>query len=131
MKRSIDGEMVKGYSELIVLALIKRLGPVHGYALRAEMRDLFYQIFHLSWGRIYPLLHDLEKRHLLTSRIQPAGKLRTQRRFSITKMGEEYLQHRIQKWEMSSMALNAAIQQKGNRKQRAKEQLRRLPADVR
>lgn len=131
MKLSIDGEMVKGYSELIVLSLIRRLGPVHGYALRAEMRDLSYQIFHLSWGRMYPLLRNLEKRGLLTSRIHPAGEVRTQRRFSITKAGEEYLQHRIQKWEMFSEALNAMIHRKESRKQIAREQVRRIAHSVR
>ena len=126
MKMSIDGQMVKGYTELIVLALLRRLGSVHGYALRAEMRDLSYQIFHVSFGSLYPLLHDLERRHLVTSRIHPAGEVRTQRRFSITKPGEEYLQHRIQKWEMFSQALESVIRKQGNRKQLAKAQLRQL-----
>jgi len=126
MKLSKDGEMVKGYSEMIVLALIRRLGAVHGYALRAEMRDLSFQAFHLSWGRLYPLLRSLEKRRLLTSRIHPAGEVRTQRRFSITRAGEEHLQHLIHQWEAFSTALNAVILQQGSRKQRAREQLRRL-----
>jgi len=75
---------------------------------------------------MYPLLRNLEKRRLLTSRIHPAGEVRTQRRFSITKEEGEYLQHRIQKWEMFSQALNAVIRKRGNRKQLAREQLRRI-----
>ncbi|MDD3605095.1 MAG: PadR family transcriptional regulator [Kiritimatiellae bacterium] len=118
--------MVKGYTDLIVLALLRRLGPVHGYALRAEMRDLSHQIFHMSFGSLYPLLHDLEKRRLLTSRIHPAGEVRTQRRFSITKAGEDYLQHQIQKWEMFSQALESVIRKRGNRKQLAQAQIRKL-----
>ncbi len=126
MKMSMDGQMVKGYTDLIVLALLRRLGPVHGYALRAEMRDLSHQIFHMSFGSLYPLLHDLEKRRLLTSRIHPAGEVRTQRRFSITKAGEDYLQHQIQKWEMFSQALESVIRKRGNRKQLAQAQIRKL-----
>lgn len=40
MKRSVEGEMIKGHTEMLVLAMLAGGESMHGYRIRQEMIDL-------------------------------------------------------------------------------------------
>jgi PadR family transcriptional regulator PadR len=63
----MEGEMLKGHLDLIVLAALSA-GPAHGYAVIEEIRHRSGQAFDLPEGTIYPVLHRLEQAGLLASR---------------------------------------------------------------
>ena len=65
--RGMEGEMLKGHLDMIVLAALSA-GPAHGYAVIEEIRRKSGQAFDLPEGTIYPALHRLEQAGLLASR---------------------------------------------------------------
>jgi DNA-binding PadR family transcriptional regulator len=48
-------------------------GPRHGYQLREILGRLLGPFRQISWGMLYPLIHELEREGLVTSRIEPSA----------------------------------------------------------
>jgi DNA-binding PadR family transcriptional regulator len=63
----MEGEMLKGHLDMIVLAALAA-GPAHGYAVIEQIKIKSGQAFDLPEGTIYPVLHRLEQSDLLSSR---------------------------------------------------------------
>jgi DNA-binding PadR family transcriptional regulator len=109
MKRSVDGEMVKGHTEMLILALLNRGRAMHGYLIRQELGDGSHQTVHPSLGRIYPLLAQMEKKGWLKSRREIVCESRQRNTFSITAKGRAELTVRIKKWELFSAGINRIL----------------------
>ena len=62
----MEGEMLKGHLDMIVLAALSA-GPAHGYAVIEEIRRRSGGAFDLPEGTVYPALHRLEEASLLAS----------------------------------------------------------------
>src|SRR6202011_1703672 len=89
----MEGEMLKGHLDMIVLAALSA-GPAHGYAVIEEIKRKSGQAFHLPQGTIYPALHRLEQAGLLVSRWVTAESGRQRRVYSLTRRGERALAER-------------------------------------
>ena len=109
MKRSIDGEMVKGHTEMVILALLHNATSMHGYLIRQELADQSNQVVHPSLGRIYPLLAQMEKKSWLKSRQETICESRVRKTYSITARGRAELKVRIKKWELFSAGINRIL----------------------
>ncbi|MBC8206158.1 MAG: helix-turn-helix transcriptional regulator [Kiritimatiellales bacterium] len=109
MKRSIDGEMVKGHTEMLILALLNDRGPMHGYRIRQELADLSNRTVHPSFGRLYPLLAWMEKTGWLKSRTEIVCKNRERKVYRITSRGATELKVRALKWEKFSGGINRLL----------------------
>src|SRR5258708_18120398 len=79
----MEGEMLKGHLDMIVLAALSG-GPAHGYAVIQEIRRRSGGEFDLPEGTIYPALHRLEQTGLLGSRWTVAESGRQRRVYSLT-----------------------------------------------
>ena len=102
--QGMEGEMLKGHLDMIVLAALAG-GPAHGYAVIEEIRRNSGQAFDLPEGTIYPALHRLEQAGLLTSRWVTADSGRQRRVYSLTKRGERALTRQRAVWEQFSSAI--------------------------
>jgi len=109
MKRSIDGEMVKGHTEMLILALLHSGTSMHGYLIRQELTDISKQVVHPSLGRIYPLLRQMEKKDWLKSRKETVCERRVRNTYRITPAGRKELTVRIKKWELFSGGINRLL----------------------
>src|SRR6202008_351184 len=101
MVRSMEGEMLKGHLDLIVLAALSA-GPAHGYAVIEEIRHRSGQAFDLPEGTIYPVLHRLEQAGLLASRWVTAESGRRRRVSPLTRRGDRAFAERRALWEQFS-----------------------------
>jgi DNA-binding PadR family transcriptional regulator len=103
--KSYEGrEQLKGWLELLVLALLKK-EPTCGYRLRQTAMDQSNHLFAPVFGRIYPLLAELEKTGFLKSRPEPGGR-RGQKIYSITTRGEERLVLLTANWRLFALAMD-------------------------
>jgi PadR family transcriptional regulator PadR len=77
------------FSDLIKLHILHHAcrKPVYGAAVSEELSRHGYQ---LSGGTLYPLLHGLEKKGFLRSRLQRNGK-QSRRFYEVTQAGREAL----------------------------------------
>jgi DNA-binding PadR family transcriptional regulator len=107
MKSYTGREQLKGWLELLVLAILKK-EPTCGYRLRQTAIDQSNHLFAPVFGRIYPLLATLEKTGLLKSNPEPGGK-RGQRIYSITPRGEARLLLLAANWKLFSRSMDRVI----------------------
>ncbi len=86
----MEGEMLKGHLDMIVLAALSG-GPAHGYAVIQEIHRRSGGAFDLPEGTIYPALHRLEQSGLLSSRWTTGESGRRRRVYSLTRRGQRAL----------------------------------------
>ena len=100
----MEGEMLKGHLDMIVLAALAA-GPAHGYAVIEEIRRRSSGAFELPEGTMYPVLHRLEHAGLLAGRWTTAESGRRRRVYALTKRGRRELGERRAVWEQFSEAI--------------------------
>lgn len=108
----MEGEMLKGHLDLIVLAALAP-GPAHGYAVIEEIRRKTGSAFDLPEGTIYPALHRLEEAGLLAGRWVTAESGRRRRIYALTRRGDRALSQRRAVWQDFSAAIEGLL--KGTR----------------
>jgi PadR family transcriptional regulator, regulatory protein PadR len=64
---SFLGMELRGHLDLMILVALRRIGPAHGYALIAGLREQSGRAFELPEGTVYPALHRLERDGLVQS----------------------------------------------------------------
>ena len=82
----MEGEMLKGHLDMIVLAALEP-GPAHGYAVIEAIRRRSGEAFDLPEGTVYPVLHRLENAGYLASRWTTAESGRKRREKGLAKAG--------------------------------------------
>jgi PadR family transcriptional regulator PadR len=101
----MEGEMLKGHLDMIVLAALAAAGSAHGYAIIEEIKRRSGGAFDLPEGTIYPALHGLEPAGLLSSRWTTADSGRRRRVYTLTKAGNRALAERRAVWRQFSDAI--------------------------
>jgi DNA-binding PadR family transcriptional regulator len=102
------GEAAGGQLDLLLLAVLAAVGPAHGYAVIAALRERSGGAFDLPEGTVYPALHRLERDGLLASGWD-AGSGRRRRRYEITPAGRAALAVREQEWVRQADGLRAVL----------------------
>jgi DNA-binding PadR family transcriptional regulator len=89
---------LRGHLDLLVLATLRRTGPVHGYGLIAALRDGSDGEFDLPEGTVYPALHRLERVGLVVSDWS-TDTARRRRVYALTKDGRAALTEKRKSWQ--------------------------------
>lgn len=103
----IHKELLKGSSEIVILKVISS-GPLYGYEIAKHIKEVSKEIFEMGEGTLYPILHKLEKSHLLQSYWQEVGG-RRRKYYELTPKGKAMLQEKTKEWETFSGTVNAII----------------------
>ena len=102
--QGMEGEMLKGHLDMIVLAALAS-GSAHGYAVIEEIKRRSGGAFDLPEGTIYPALHRLEQAGLLKSTWTTADSGRRRRVYTLTRTGNRALVERRAVWKQFSDAV--------------------------
>jgi PadR family transcriptional regulator, regulatory protein PadR len=105
----MEGEMLKGHLDMIVLAALSAAGAAHGYAIIEEIKRRSGGAFDLPEGTIYPALHRLEQVGQLSSRWITAESGRRRRIYTLTKAGTRALAERRATWKQFSEAVGGLL----------------------
>lgn len=101
-------DLFTGTLDLLILRTL-RAGPLHGYAIRREIRETTEGVLSVEEGVLYPALHRLKRNGLLTS---DWGKTETGRRakfYRMTDLGTEHLAKQSARWTEFSGAVQAVL----------------------
>jgi PadR family transcriptional regulator, regulatory protein PadR len=109
----MEGEMLKGHLDMIVLAALSS-GPAHGYAVIQEIRRRSGGAFDLPEGTIYPALHRLEQAGLLSSRWTASDAGRQRRVYSLTRRGRLALADHRAVWQRFADAIGGLFGETGD-----------------
>jgi PadR family transcriptional regulator PadR len=105
---SIDKSLLTGSTTMLILKLLEEK-DMYGYEMIEELRIKSQNIFELKAGTLYPLLHTLEQKDLLTSYEQNADNQRVRKYYSITPKGRKFLKEKTQEWRVYTSAVNKVL----------------------
>jgi DNA-binding PadR family transcriptional regulator len=99
---------LRGHLDLLLLGTLHRLGPSHGYALIAGLRDESQGAFDLPEGTVYPALHRLERDGLVASHWDTSAP-RRRRVYELTAGGAKALAAKRAQWSVFARGVQAII----------------------
>lgn len=100
---SADKTLVSGSMAMLLLKLLSEK-DMYGYEMIDTLRKRSQNVFELKAGSMYPLLHSLEEKNMLTSYEEEVlGKVR--KYYSITKEGRKMLARKEEEWKEYSQAV--------------------------
>jgi PadR family transcriptional regulator len=102
--KSSRSEMPQGTLDMVILQVVAA-GPIHGYALAQRIRLISRDILQIQQGSLYPALHRLENRGLLTAEWKPSETGRDAKFYRLTPKGRAHLKAETSNW----MRLSGAI----------------------
>ena len=103
----VDKSLISGSMTMLVLRLLDEK-DMYGYEMIESLRAKSQNVFELKAGTLYPLLHALEEKELVTSYEQEAaGKVR--KYYSITKAGRAHLAEKRAQWQEYASAVTNVL----------------------
>jgi len=91
-------KLVAASSEPIVLSILSR-GESYGYAIIQRVRSVSQEALQWTDGMLYPVLHRLEERGLITARWGTSEHGRKRRYYQLTTAGKGALVSERREWE--------------------------------
>lgn len=103
----INKELIKGSTDMLILNLLKN-EDMYGYQMIKKLKEKSKNVFELKEGTLYPILHSLEEKDLITSyRDETTAKKR--KYYTITEKGKKYLNEKETEWQIFSKGINDVI----------------------
>lgn len=103
----INKELLKGSTELLVLSVLEDKN-MYGYEMIRKLKEKSESIFEFKEGTLYPILHKLEEKKLISSYWEEIdGKKR--KYYFITKEGKRQLHSKKEEWKIFSAKVNQVI----------------------
>ena len=97
-----------GNLELLLLSLLEER-DLYGYAMIEELGRRSQNLFSLKAGTLYPLLHALEQKGLVSSYEGCAEGARIRKYYSITKNGRRRLCEKKKEWRVYAAAVDRVL----------------------
>ena len=99
--------MIKGHLDLLLMGVLRH-GPQHGYAVITSLQQRSDGAFDLPEGSIYPALHKLELRGLVSSEWSMTDG-RRRRVYGLTPKGRTALTEQRQEWRRFARSVVAVV----------------------
>lgn len=100
---AIEKSLVSGSMTMLILKLLSEK-DMYGYEMIDTLRQKSQNVFELKAGTLYPLLHSLEDKGMLTVYEQEAGG-KTRKYYSLTKEGRGLLEKKTEECQEYSAAV--------------------------
>ena len=104
----LEKSLVSGSMSLLVLKLLED-GDLYGYQMIAELRRRSEDAFRLKAGTLYPLLHGLEEKGLVTAYERTAESGKARRYYHLTKQGQSALREKEDAWNAYAQAVGRVL----------------------
>lgn len=93
-----SNDRLQGTLDLVVLRLLDRRGPMHGYAMTQHIAQVSDNVLRLQEGSLYPALHRMTQAGWLRSTWGASENGRRARYYQITAAGKRQLVAEKKKW---------------------------------
>jgi len=101
-------DLPQGTLDLLILKVVA-LGPVHGYAIAQRLQQVSRDVVQVPQGSLYPALHRLENRGLLTADWKQTGTGREAKFYRLTRRGRAQLESEAVSWERLTAAVSLIL----------------------
>ena len=106
-ERSPKADILQGTLDMLLLRILSQ-EPMHGYAVGKRLREESGDRLRIPQGSLYPALHRLENRGLLSGR-KTTIRGREAKVYSITAKGRRRLEQDVSGWEELSVAISLVL----------------------
>ena len=101
-------DTLQGSLPLLVLTILDRQGPLHGYAITSRIHELS-DVLRVEEGSLYPCLHRLEEAGWIKARTITTEHNRRARAYEISGAGRRQLGIETQRWRSTTDAVNYVL----------------------
>ena len=98
-------DTLQGSLPLLVLTILARRGPLHGYGITAQIQRLSEHL-RVEEGSLYPALHRMEEAGWIKARQITTNHNRRARAYEITREGMRQLGVEEARWRSTTDAVN-------------------------
>lgn len=108
---AVDKSLVSGSTAMLLLKLLSEK-DMYGYEMIETLRERSQNVFELKAGTLYPLLHGMEAKELLSVyEKEVGGKIR--KYYRITKQGRKVLEEKQEEWKTYTRAVLSVLEAGG------------------
>jgi len=97
-------DLLQGTLELLLLRLL-RSGPLNGWDIMQRLQLVSDEVLSVTPGALYPALHRLEDRELISASWGPSENNRKAKFYQLTTAGRKQLETQLKQWERFSGAV--------------------------
>src|SRR5437588_11294791 len=101
-------DLPQGTLDLLSLKVVA-LGPVHGYAIAQRLQHVSRDVVQVPQGSLYPALHRLENRGLLTAHWKETETGRDAKFYRLTRKGLAQLETEAASWQRLTEAVGLIL----------------------
>jgi transcriptional regulator len=101
-------DLPQGTLDLLILKIVA-LGPVHGYAIAQRLQQVSRDVVQVPQGSLYPALHRLENRGLLTADWKDTETGREAKFYRLTRKGRSQLETESASWSRLTEAVGLIL----------------------
>jgi transcriptional regulator len=108
-KQESPGDLLQGTLDLLILKALGR-GAMHGYGVAEWIHESSQDVLRVEEGALYPALHRLELRGLLSSEWGTSDNNRRAKYYALTPSGRKKLADETEYWGRMSGAVSRILQ---------------------
>ncbi len=108
-RNKTPGDLLQGTLDMLVLKALIR-GPLHGYAVAEFIHLTSEDVLRVEEGALYPALHRLELRGLVTAEWGLSDNNRRAKFYQLTATGREHLAAEAETWTRLTAAVARILQ---------------------
>ena len=101
-------DLPQGTLDLLILKVVA-LGPLHGYAIAQRLQQISRDVVQVPQGYLYPALHRLENKRLLTAEWKVSDTGRDAKFYRLTKKGRAFMDEETASWHRLSNAIGLIL----------------------
>lgn len=102
-------DLLQGTLDLLILKALT-LGSLHGWGISKRIRQMSRDILEVNQGSLYPALHRLEKKGLLSSEWGVSDEGRRAKFYTLTEKGRAQFVEEKKSWNLFSLAVGHVLQ---------------------
>jgi PadR family transcriptional regulator, regulatory protein PadR len=102
-------DSLQGSLDLLVLKLLSRRAPLHGYAIMSAIQASSGDALRVEEGSLYPALHRMEETGWIRAEWVTKGSGRRARTYRLTPAGRKQLAAEQSRWRTLTTAVNRVL----------------------
>jgi PadR family transcriptional regulator, regulatory protein PadR len=103
-------DSLQGSLPLLVLKILARRGPLHGYGITAQI-EAISDLLRIEEGPLYPALHRMEEAGWIKAEWATTENNRRARIYKLTPAGRKQLVDEEQRWTSIAAAIGQVLEQ--------------------
>lgn len=103
-------DTLQGSLPLLVLKILARRGPLHGYGIMAQIETMSEEILRVEEGSLYPALHRMEEAGWIKAKWLTTENNRRARVYEISAAGRKQLEEEESRWRAVTAAVGQILE---------------------